>query len=57
MSRLTRLLKSPKERASLEIEELQLKCSKCGKRTATDQDGLCDSCRFDDILTGLTQKE
>jgi Zn finger protein HypA/HybF involved in hydrogenase expression len=57
MSKLVRLLKSPKEKASLRSEELQLKCSKCGKRTATNQDGMCDSCRFSDILTGLNPRK
>lgn len=57
MSRLSRLLKSPREKDSLRGEELQMKCTKCGKRPAKDPDGLCDHCRFDDILTGMTERE
>ncbi len=37
-------------------EELQIDCSKCGKRLATDKDGFCDPCRFSDILTQMTEK-
>jgi len=57
MSRLIRLMKSTKERDLLRDEELQTHCSKCGKRPATDKDGFCDQCRFDDILTQLTEKK
>ncbi len=55
MSRIIRLLRSPRKE-SLD-EELQLKCSKCGNRLATDKDGFCDHCRFDDTLTRMTEKK
>jgi hypothetical protein len=53
VSRLVRLLKSPKEKDSLRGEKLQMRCSKCEKREATGPDGLCSHCRFDDILTQM----
>ena len=56
VSRIIRLLKSPKEKSSVE-EELQLNCSKCGKRPSTKKDGFCDQCRFDDFLTQMTEKK
>ncbi|MCK4435620.1 hypothetical protein KAU87_02300 [Candidatus Bathyarchaeota archaeon] len=55
MSRIVRLLKSARGKSSLG-EELQMHCSRCGKRLATDKDGFCDPCRFDDILTQMTEK-
>ena len=54
MSRILRLLKSQREKSSLG-EELQMHCSKCGKRPATDKDGFCDHCRFEEILTQMTE--
>lgn len=57
MSRLVRLLKSPKEKELSSGEELQMKCRKCGKRPAADQDGLCKHCRFDDVLTWITERK
>jgi len=50
------LLKSARDKGSLE-EELQIHCSKCGKRPATDKDGFCDPCRLQDILTQMTEKK
>jgi len=55
VSKLIRLLKSPKEKGSLKEEELQMKCIKCGNRPATGQDGLCNHCRFHDVLTLLAE--
>lgn len=56
VSRIARLLKSRREKSLLE-EELQIDCSKCGKRLATDKDGLCNPCRFNDVLTQMTEKK
>jgi len=36
-------------------KEKQTKCEKCGKRQATSQDGLCDSCRYDDAITRMIE--
>jgi len=57
LSRFIRLLKSQKEKDSQEDEELQMKCSRCGERPATDPDGLCNQCRFEDVLTQMTEKK
>jgi len=57
VSRLTRLLKSPKEKDALTEHELQMNCSKCGKRPAREPEGLCNQCRFDDILTEMVNKK
>jgi len=56
VSRIVRLLKSAREKNPLR-EELQMHCSKCGKRPATDKDGFCDPCRFQNILTQMTEKK
>ena len=56
VSRIVRLLKSVREKGSLR-EELQMHCSKCGKRLATDKDGFCNPCRFNDVLTQMTEKK
>ena len=55
MSKLIRLLKSSREKGSLRDEKVQMKCTKCGKRPSTGSDGMCDTCRFDDVLTQLTE--
>lgn len=57
MSRLIRLLKSSREKGSLRGEKLQMKCTKCGKRLSTRPDGMCDTCRFDDVITQLTERK
>ena len=57
MSKFVRLLKSSEEKDSLEDEESQTKCKKCGIRPSEDSDGLCNQCRFDDVLTQLVNKK
>ena len=57
VSRFIRLLKSSKEEDSLRDEEPQPNCKKCGVRPAADSDGLCDQCRFDDVLAELVKKK
>jgi hypothetical protein len=57
MSRLSRLLKSPVEKGTVKSNEPQTKCRKCGMRPAADPDGLCNQCRFDDVLTELVNKK
>ncbi len=57
VSRLMRLLKAPKQKDSANGDESPAACSKCGKRSATETDGLCNSCRFTDILTGMTENK
>jgi hypothetical protein len=57
VSRFIRLLKSPKEEDSLKDEEPQTDCQKCGMRPAADSDGLCNQCRFDDVLAELVKKK
>jgi len=32
-----------------------VKCIKCGKRNATKEDRLCDSCRFMHILENISK--
>jgi len=56
MSRLISSLKSKKKTLPTE-EKLEIQCTKCGKRPATDQDGLCNQCRFNDVLTELANKK
>jgi hypothetical protein len=55
MSRLTRLLESAKGKNSLKTKGLNMKCSQCGKRPATDPDGLCGFCRYDALLTRIME--
>lgn len=55
MPRIISLLKLRKD-ASLTEEDSEGKCEKCGKRSATGQDGLCAQCRFSDVLAQLTEK-
>ncbi len=55
MPRLASLLKL-KRNPSLTEEDLRTKCTKCGKRSTTGQDGLCDQCRFDEVLNELTDE-
>gem|GEM_PF-2369107 len=31
------------------------KCTKCGRRDATGDDGLCDSCRFTQTIESIVQ--
>lgn len=58
VSKFIRLLKLQKEKSSLRGEEPQMKCSKCEKREATDPDGLCNHCRFDNVLMQMrTERE
>jgi len=54
---VTKLIRSLKilDKISLTEKEQQTKCEKCGKRAATGQDGLCDHCRFDALLTKMTE--
>ncbi|MBS7633462.1 hypothetical protein KEJ15_07615 [Candidatus Bathyarchaeota archaeon] len=44
-------------RETLQSQELaeHTKCIKCGKRRVTDEDGICDSCRFMITLTNITK--
>jgi len=44
-------------RTLLTEKEQQTKCEKCGKRLATSQDGLCDHCRFDNVLTRVVGRQ
>lgn len=46
-----------KKKALLIEKELEKKCTKCGERPATGQDGLCNHCRMDDILTQLAKRK
>jgi hypothetical protein len=55
MSRLTRLLESAKGKNSVKTNGLNMKCSKCNRRPATDSDGLCNSCRYDAFLTRIIE--
>ena len=57
VSKLIRLLKSSKEENLLTEKELETNCSKCGKRPATDPDGLCNNCRFDDAITRIAERK
>ena len=57
MSKLIRLLKSSKEKNLVRGEELQMNCKKCGKRPATELDGLCNHCRFDYVITQMAEKK
>ncbi len=36
-------------------EEKEEKCRKCGKRPATDDDGLCDHCRTMEMLNAMIE--
>ncbi|MBS7608095.1 MAG: hypothetical protein QXH20_04710 [Candidatus Bathyarchaeia archaeon] len=33
----------------------QAKCTKCGRRDATGNDGLCDSCRYLQTIENIAQ--
>jgi hypothetical protein len=55
MPRIISLLKLKKD-APLAEEDSEGKCAKCGRRSTTGQDGLCDQCRFSDVLTQLTEE-
>jgi hypothetical protein len=57
VSRFIHLLKSPKKKDALRDEEPQTNCRKCGERPAADSGGLCNQCRFDDVLTELVNKK
>ena len=57
MPKFVRLLKSSEEKDSLEGEESQMKCKKCGIRPSMDPDGLCNQCKFDDVLTQLVNQK
>jgi hypothetical protein len=55
MSRLARLLESAKGKNSLNNKGLNMKCSKCNKKPATDSDGFCDFCRYNALLTRIIE--
>jgi len=42
--------------AILEGKKLNVKCTRCGKRDATKEDGLCDSCRYMLMLEEIVDK-
>jgi len=54
MSKLIRSML--KERGLHSEKETQEKCEKCHKKPA-GQDGLCDSCRFDALITQIVQSQ
>lgn len=56
MSKFIRSLGLKVKTSLIEEKELQTKCTKCGKRTATGEDNLCDTCRFADVLTQMAEK-
>lgn len=56
MPKILHLLKPPEKRNSQE-EKLQVKCSRCDKRLATDEDGFCSQCRFDVVLSQIALKK
>lgn len=46
-----------KKKALLTEKKLEKKCTKCGERPATGQDGLCNHCRVSDILTEMMKRK
>ena len=55
MSFLKNLKKQPNKEQTKE-KPIVKKCIKCGKRDATRDDNLCDSCRFLESLTKMSEE-
>ncbi len=57
MSKFIRSLGLKVKTSTVEEKELQTKCTKCGKRTATGEDNLCDNCRFENVLARIVKEK
>lgn len=56
MPKILHLLKPLEKRNSPE-ERQQVKCRRCDKRLATDENGFCNQCRFDVVLSQIAMKK